>query len=595
MSRTKEFEERIERFKSDELQQQKKSAATAFLRFLVFVVFIVSISFYSNTKHDVYLILVSASVLGFGFLIGRHRKINRRIAYYKRLQSINQQEINLYDLKFDGVHTGDAYRDPNHYFSGDLDVFGQHSIFQLINRTATKEGEQRLAERLQTTVSREELLARREGIQELSEDLDWRQKFQTISPSENNLDISGIKEWLNASTFYKGKNWLSFTAYLYLLIPIVLIVMMVMSLLPTNIGVGLLFFVAVLMGVYKKRIQQIKENTSNSLEELKKYLLLMKHMEAKQFQSPSLRVLTAKLNESGEASNEVAKLKNIFVYLEGSDNIFFFFIAHLLFAWDLQWMRALDHWKVKHKDHLMNWVDAVAEMDVNVSIAGFAYNNRDFVYPEISEADYFFKAKQLAHPLIHVDDRIGNDFEFGGNGQLILITGSNMSGKSTFMRTVGVNIVLAGLGAPVCAQSCELSVMRPYTSMRTNDSIEENTSSFYAELKRIQQLIKISERGEKVLFVLDEVLKGTNSKDRHDGAKALILQLTNKNMTGFVSTHDLELTKLEDEMSGALVNYSFNSNFENGQLHFDYKVNHGACQSFNASQLMKSIGIEFNA
>ena len=225
------------------------------------------------------------------------------------------------------------------------------------------------------------------------------------------------------------------------------------------------------------------------------------------------------------------------------------------------------------------------------SLAGFSYANRGFTIPVIVDEAYQLSATALGHPLIRGKERVVNDFAMAGKGKVIIITGSNMSGKSTFLRTVGVNVVLALMGAPVCAASFTTSVYQVFTSMRTQDNLEESVSSFYAELKRLKQLLELIGTTHPVLFMLDEILKGTNSHDRHNGAASLIKQLTGTDSFGFVSTHDLELGALSDD-AGTIENYSFNSQVVDDEIIFDYKLHHGLCKSFNASKLMEKMGIK---
>jgi len=228
------------------------------------------------------------------------------------------------------------------------------------------------------------------------------------------------------------------------------------------------------------------------------------------------------------------------------------------------------------------------------SLAGFSYSNPHYVYPSIEDEKAYIKVRSLGHPLILNQERITNDLDLEKPGSIALVTGSNMSGKSTFLRTVGVNIVLGLCGAPVCAESAEISHVQLFTGMRTEDNLEEHVSSFYAELQRIQSLLKMVDQEETtILFMLDEILKGTNSKDRHKGAAALIRQLSKTNSFGFVSTHDLELGDLQQELSG-VKNYSFNSRIEGDEIIFDYTLEEGLCRSFNASKLMEKIGINMD-
>jgi DNA mismatch repair ATPase MutS len=238
------------------------------------------------------------------------------------------------------------------------------------------------------------------------------------------------------------------------------------------------------------------------------------------------------------------------------------------------------------------WFAARGEAEALYSLAGFAYANPGYALPEITTHALQYEARQLGHPLILAGKRVSNDFSMDGLGKTLVVTGSNMSGKSTFLRTLGINAVLALAGAPVCATACRLSVFRVFTAMRTQDSLEESVSSFYAELKRLRQLIELLPTGQPVFYLLDEILKGTNSHDRHEGAKALIRQLHKHHASGLVSTHDLALGQLGEVSPEYVQNYSFNSDFADGKLHFDYKLREGVCRSFNASQLMRQMGIE---
>jgi DNA mismatch repair ATPase MutS len=260
--------------------------------------------------------------------------------------------------------------------------------------------------------------------------------------------------------------------------------------------------------------------------------------------------------------------------------------------WDFIWMWRLESWKKTMSGNIGQVLNAAAEFEALSSLAAFQYANPTYAVPHISGRLFEFDAEELSHPLIFSPSRTANSIAFQGAGHTALITGSNMSGKSTFLRAVGVNMVLAFTGTAVCAKRLSVFPAQVYTSMRTEDNLAENTSSFYAELKRLKILLDLTQTGQPVYFFLDEILKGTNSHDRHQGAMALIRQLHQRQAAGFVSTHDLELGNMEQELPGSVQNFSFNSYFEDGQLRFDYTLRPGICQSFNASQLMRQMGIE---
>jgi DNA mismatch repair ATPase MutS len=250
-----------------------------------------------------------------------------------------------------------------------------------------------------------------------------------------------------------------------------------------------------------------------------------------------------------------------------------------------------EKWKIKNKQSLRLWSDSVSEIEVFISLAGFSYSNPSYTFPELIEEPYIIHFEMIGHPLIDSMKRICNDFNLNGSGNIGMITGSNMSGKSTFLRTVGVNLVLAYLGAPCCAKSGKVSNMKIFSSMHTQDNLEEGISSFYAELKRIEQLLGLIEKGEPIFFLLDEMFKGTNSEDRHKGGYSLIRQLGDLNAFGLISTHDLDLAKLAGKEM-LVSNFSFNSEIRDDEMIFQYKISQDICKDFNASVLMKRSGIK---
>jgi DNA mismatch repair ATPase MutS len=272
-------------------------------------------------------------------------------------------------------------------------------------------------------------------------------------------------------------------------------------------------------------------------------------------------------------------------------NNFFYSILNALWFLDVYMIILTEKWKFKNRSHLNTWASAVSEFEVISSLAGLYYSNPSFSFPVINETHYTIHFAGLGHPLINQEKRICNNFILNGRGEIAMITGSNMGGKSTFLRTVGVNMVLALMGAPCCARSGAVSNMQLFSSMRTQDNLQEGVSSFYAELKRIQQLLKLIESGQPIFFLLDEMFKGTNSKDRHRGGFSLITQLKALNAFGIISTHDLELAALAGNHK-IITNYSFNSIIDNGEMIFSYELTDGLCKDFNASELMKRSGIK---
>lgn len=302
---------------------------------------------------------------------------------------------------------------------------------------------------------------------------------------------------------------------------------------------------------------------------------------------------------SYSAAGEFSKLKKILdvFKLRGTrkdkslGRNLFYLVFNLFFLLDIYWIILAERWRVRNKNYVRSWASSVSEFEVLSSIAGFSYSNPGYAFPEIKEEDYIIRFEMLGHPLINPASRVNNDFSLVGRGKIVMITGSNMAGKSTFLRAVGVNLVLALMGAPCCARSAQVSNMKLFTSMRTQDNLEEGVSSFYAELKRVEQLLRLLESGEAVFFLLDEMFKGTNSQDRYKGGISLIKQLSELNAFGIISTHDLELARrVGNHMISA--NYSFNSEIHGDEMTFNYQLTEGICRDFNASELMKRSGIK---
>jgi DNA mismatch repair ATPase MutS len=270
--------------------------------------------------------------------------------------------------------------------------------------------------------------------------------------------------------------------------------------------------------------------------------------------------------------------------------VFIFLNTFLL--WDLRQVLDLNEWKNTNQPRLSDWIAVISEMELAISLASLVYNEPGWIMPVMDENYFHFLGTEIGHPLIPASTRVTNDFSIDGSGKMTIITGSNMAGKSTFLRSLGVNFVLAGLGAPVCAQYMSLCDVKLISSMRVADNLAENTSTFYAELKKLQYIIEAVNNDEQVFILLDEVLRGTNSTDRHMGTRALVRQLIKKNVVTLIATHDTELAYSESS-SPFVSNYHFEGKIQHDQLYFDYKIKKGVCETLNATTLMKKIGIHF--
>ncbi len=532
----------------------------------------------------------------FVWSVATYQKAKTRSAMINHLGSINQLELKRLDGDMTGIPTGLEHLDNDHAFAQDLDIFGRPSLFQLTNRATTRQGERRLVSALLKHLQSDEISVRQEAVKELSGALTFRQELQALGlyykskdekarierEDEALLAWIGDREQAINKTFLKILNMIS---------PAIMILSMLM--IPTyayHLFFGfVLFHYAIMMG-YVSRVNKMSKSVSSSLNLIRTYKEIILRFENETVKGKELVELKARLSREGKPSSKILHtLENILQNFDNRANMIYG-IINGVFMLDLYWyIKAVD-WKDRYGELMTDWIEVAGELEMLGSLAGFVYAHPKFVFPECDKVDaYYVEARSLGHPLIPENKRIANDFELKSEGTVGLVTGSNMSGKSTFLRTVGFNIVLAQMGLPVCAKYFRWSPIKVFSGMRTQDDLGESVSSFYAELKRIRQLLELTEEAP-IFYLLDEILKGTNSDDRHKGAMALIDQLSHRSAIGLISTHDLALGKLE-ATNDKVKNYSFNSRLEEGDLIFDYTISEGICQSFNASVLMQKMGI----
>ncbi|EAY25783.1 MutS-related protein [Microscilla marina] len=594
------FETRIEQFQELAQQFQTKYNRISTIRLLVFLGAIIG-AYYTYQFAQHWAAGLGAFVVGMGIfiaLIKQHNRIVYQRNHYRFLQKINEAEIQRLSNELKGFAEGDQYMTPGHFYDSDLDIFGKHSIFQLLNRTTTQLGEKTLAQWLLAPARTQEIRQRQQAIEELKNNIEWRQDFEAKGKhgQEDGRAVNQLFAWGSEPAKVLPKKWLITMTYIMPIVSLAAFAAVLLGFTTYHILFIPIFINGFLLGGSFKDIQNIHEKTSKSSTTLKSYTQLLKNIEEANFNSEKLQKikgLTA--SAEGTASEKISKLASILASLDQRQNLLFIFVANFFFLWDVVWTARLEKWRQTTRREIVGWLKAINQMEALNSIAGYAYANPAHQMPTISDKDYIIDTINLGHPLINAKERITNTMKLEGLGNSMVITGSNMSGKTTFERTVGVNIVLALAGAPVCADRMTVSTMQVFTSMRTQDSLKEHISSFYAELKRLKQLIDHLETNPRlpVIYLLDEILKGTNSQDRHLGAKALVFQLHGHRSTGLVSTHDLELGILE-EQTNFIQNYSFNSQINGDQILFDYKLTPGICRSFNASKLMQNMGIEID-
>lgn len=591
------YKKRLTRFKRLLRKQELTAGIISNFR-LVSALSGLSLAFYLYKSGNHYIstgIFIAALVL-FMFLVNRHRRITENIGYTRSLIEINNKCLKRLNGAWkDFSDTGKEYTNSTHPFTGDLDIFGKGSLFQWINNTNTFTGRNKLAYFFTEPLNnKNDIIRRQEAIAELAENISWRQKFEAeaMIVRQKAHNQAALFSWAEIENPFYRKFWLVLTVRILPLITLGLLatdVFISSSLIRLSVPAVILQFL--LLRLFGKERSKALKTVYIYEENLKTYYKMLKRFERKKLKSVLLHELQESLTgcKKQKAYRQVEKLAKIVDSISNRNNAVFI-IINILTLWDYQCMIALEQWKMNSGRYLREWFSVLGEVEALSSLSLIAYDHPDWAVPEISENGPLLSAKSMGHPLL-TKNRVVNDLDLRKPASVLLITGSNMSGKSTLLRTAGINLILAYTGCPVCAEFFCCSLMKVFTCMRVSDNLEDNISSFYAELVRIKMIIDAAKEGKPLFFLLDEIFKGTNSHDRHVGAKTVIKQLGRENALGMVSTHDLELAELEKETDGQIKNYHFIEFYSNGKLSFDYKLRTGVSTTRNALYLIKMAGI----
>ena len=552
--------------------------------------------FWGNTPAVVSAILLSGII--FIFLIFRDADTTRAIQNDERLILINKHELDTINHQFNlpGYDGGQGFADASHAFASDLDLFGPSSLFQWMSRCYADQSRKLLASHLKTALPVGSVIERQAAAKELSEKQAWCQQFQSTSMARPLTDKTEriLQSWIVSPSAGFSNSFWSWFQNIYPVFPFSLVILYMLDMITANsflLGLGALFSFQFFSS--RKTISEFAL-LSHIEPEMNTVYSQLNWIEKEIFQSGFLQKLQNRLRPSGyaSASASIKDLNRILKKIDWRSNLLMYPILQLFLFWDLRLILLLNKWKNTNKTQLSEWIGVTAETEVSISLASMVYNNPGWCFPEPDEKHFHFQGKEIGHPLIPPSERVTNDFNMEGSGKIALITGSNMAGKSTFLRALGINTVLAGMGAPVCARDLKLSHSLLVSSMRIADNLAENTSTFYAELKKLKYIIELVGREENVFILLDEVLRGTNSDDRHKGSQALMRQLLRTKAVTVMATHDTELAHSESA-DPSVSNYHFDGNIINDELYFDYKIKKGICESLNATTLMKKIGIHF--
>lgn len=545
---------------------------------------------YLAMKEPVLFYALPLLLFGFVLLMLKHSRLFKAKTHLENLVKINTNELQSLSGDFSCYANGLQFIDPHHPYSHDLDIFGNGSLFQYVNRCSTLNGTMQLAETFSGPLpSSDRILARQRAVKELKDKVDFRQNFLAtgMELEEFKHDKEQLLSWAKKESFLFGKTFYVFTLWAFPILTLSVVLCAFLFDGFTSFAVVCAVLQWVFLGFHIKKVNEFHQYISRKKNILDKYARLLHLFSNETFQSDRLKDLSSKATQADQKVKSLASLvRALDARLNSMTNLF----VNSLLLYDLQCVYRLEKWKNENAENLKTWIDVISETDVLCSLGTFAFNHSHFCYPTVS-TEQKIEADELGHPLLNSQECVTNTLTFGPEKNILVITGANMAGKSTFLRTLGVNVVLALAGAPVCAKAFSCPVIAIRSGMRTADSLQDHQSYFYAELNRLKTIMDELRSGTPLLILLDEILKGTNSTDKQAGSIALVKQLLLHRCLALIATHDLALGDLEHEHPTHVKNYCFEPTIENDQLSFDYKLKSGIAQKMNATFLMKKMGI----
>lgn len=573
----------------------KKKSTLAWLRFATIIAMVAA--WYFLYGFGVWYVIIPCLLLLVVFtrLVFADLENKSAIEHNRLLIAINEDEIKALAHNYYHFADGQELMPKEHDYANDLDIFGHASLYQYLNRTRSEMGSNTLARWLSRPADTTTIIARQEAVKELAGQAHWRQRLQAYGAVQK-IQLATqnrLQDWfLEDERFVNKISWmvLRWVAPAIMLTVIILNIMGIVD----NYTRNYCLFASGMLAFYtSKKVAPLHQQVSKMSEEMNVLGDSIALIEEARFTSPLLQQLQKEFTQQeGKASSQLKQLKKILERLDLRYNFVVFIPLDIVLQWDLQQVIALEKWKRKNHPHVIAWFSILGQFEALDSFAALAFNHPQWCFPEIAKEHFFVEGKNIGHPLIPPGKCVNNPLKMDKRGELMLVTGSNMAGKSTYLRSIGINTVLAMAGAPVCATYYCLSPVQVISSMRIADNLEESTSTFYAELKKLKTIIEKVNNNEKVFILLDEILRGTNSLDRHTGSAALIKQMIRHHAACIIATHDVELAKMKDIYPDNILNYHFDVQVNKDELYFDYRLKEGICTSLNASILMKKIGIE---
>jgi len=569
---------------------QKRLSVIGLLRLIFFVTASVAVYYLFKEISTWGIIVASLLLAAFIALVVLTFRLKDRRLLWEKLLLVNTNEAGVLKHALNQFDDGQAFPRQESYLD-DLDIFGKSSLFHLLNRTTTSHGKGKLAGLLrQSMQSGEEILQYQQAIQALAPQADTRQMLTAhgLLNQEKEENLYSLSDWLASPPRLLGHRWILTGRWILVLYNIfgILFYLAMDDFRPLLAGVLAAW---AMVGAFTKYISGQHVLIGRKQAILDQYAAILQTFHTADSRNAAL--LEQWQLQTGKAHKAIRRLSQLSAFFDQRLNALVNIILNSFFVYDIHCMIALEKWKRDNKEQFPDWIGLVGNIECLNSLATFAFNNPGYCYPVPESGNLLISAKGMAHPMIPAAERVANDFTLGRGDRLVLVTGSNMSGKTTFLRTIGVNLLLAQCGAPVCAAAFTFTPMQLLSSLRVSDSLQEHTSYFMAELKKLQQIIHHLQSGQPSLVLIDEILRGTNSEDKTYGSEQFILKLLQYNCLSLFATHDLSLGRMEEDYPGKINNYCFESVIEHGELHFNYRLERGIARNRNASFLMKKMEI----
>ena len=588
------YQKQIDHYTARLKQIKKRRNLITLAKLLTFGYMIFLIYLLINHSTQPLLLLGIGAILVFIFLTLWDSQIIYRQHLIEELLRINTLESDYLAGNFSALDQGERFNDPAHPYAHDLDLFGEDSLFQHLNRTVTFSGTQKLVSWLLSLSKDPEVIhSRQQAAEELCAEPEWCQHFRAagaLHPTQA-LDAVILKSGPTESPFFSKHSTVRLILWIANTIVIVSWAVTSFTPLPFSISLVLSLLQLSALALYIKKINAYHQRLNLFLKTISNYLPLVRLIHDQSFRSPYLQKIRHSLftpeSNSLQALTQLHRIQNS---LDQRGNIVIAFILNGLYLKDFHTLLRLDHWRKKYGPDIETWTDVLSEADALISMANYRFNHPAYCLPVICQ-DRLLDTEEIGHPLLKSERNVTNDFSIRSLHQIAIVTGANMAGKSTFLRTIGVNLILAQSGNVVCSRYFAFQPMTLFTSMRTTDSLSKDTSYFHAELLRLQQLVNIAQQEDKVFIILDEMLKGTNSVDKLNGSLAFLKRILSYPISGLVATHDLALGELADDFPEHFFNVCFEIVHSGSQITYDYKLHPGISSTMNASILLKQMGL----